>query len=757
MPSRSPLLARLAGDPLRAGDLYYQQGKLTQAAAMYRSAKRFDQAAKVYLEMGDRAAALALFLEGNDHLRAGEMMAQDGDHRAAVRHFELAKAWGLAAESSLQLKQPEKAARFFERAGAMARAAACYEKAGELDEALRVLEREARSVSGRIRITADESLKEQLRQLDATRATLLARAGRGAEAADLLLLQGSPARAAELLERAGDADRAVRAWLEAGKPDRALPLLSRATGIGPAIRADVLRQCLRFAEAAEAYAEAGRPAEAADAWEAAGDWARAAPLWESNGEMERAGELYARAEEWRAAARCYSAAGRLELAAEAYSQLHDEASAAVCYLEVGRYMKAARAFLAAGDKEAAGRALQQIAETSPDFERATLMLVPLLVEDGLAEGALHRLELLPQDPTTTGSGAVERQYWEARALEGMGRVAEAARAYQRTVALRRDHRDAGERLERLRALIDSGTLALSLQGDDSGRRPAVAATAVSAAPPGELRPGTVLADRYELLAEVGAGGMGRVYKARDRELGDVVAVKTLLSAAAWTAGDQDRLLREVQICRRITHPNVVRVYDIGRFAGGLFVTMEYLEGKTLDQEMRASGQLPLAQVRDLLQQLLSGLEEAHQLRIVHRDLKPSNVVVAGGRAKILDFGIARAEGGDTSLTMPGEVLGSPKYMSPEQIQGEELDGRSDLYALGILTYTMLAGQEPFTGRTPSAIALKQLHEAPPPIEGLRPDLPAAWHDLLDHLLAKSRDARFAGATQALAVVRTLPV
>jgi tetratricopeptide (TPR) repeat protein len=752
---QSPLLARLAGDPLRAGDLYYQQGKLKEAAAMYRRAGRFDQAAKVFLELGDREAALALFLEGGDRMRAGELLAADGDHRQAIEHFEAAKAWGRAAESALVLKQPERAARYFERAGVLARAAACYEKAGELDEALRVLERESRSVSGRYRVSADESLKEQQRQIDGTRASILARLGRAGEAADVLLLQGSPSRAAELLEKHGEPERAARAWIAAGKPERALPLLPQAPGIGPEERAQVYRQCLRFAEAAEAYEQAGQLAEAAESWEAAGDWARAAPLWESYGETERAAELYARAEIWRAAARCYSSAGRLELAAEAYERLHDEASAAACYMEVGRHLKAARAYLAGGDKEGAARALQQISEDSPDFARATLLLVPQLVEDGIYDGALHRLSLLPTDPTTTGSSSLERQYWEARALEGQGRLADAVRAYQRTVALRRDHRDAGERLERLRPMVDSGVIsrsgmfAVQVSDESTVRRPVMA--------PSELRPGLVLAGRYKLVAEVGAGGMGRVYKAEDQELGDVVAVKTLLSTAAWTAGEQERLLREVQICRRITHPNVVRVFDIGRFEGGLFVTMEFLEGKTLERVLREEGPLPLSRARDLLLQLLAGLQEAHGLRVVHRDLKPSNVVIASGRVKILDFGIARVEGADVGLTQAGEVLGSPKYMSPEQIQGEELDGRSDLYALGVLAFAMIAGREPFSGKTPSAIALKHLHEPPPDVTSLRPDLPPEWRAVIDRLLAKSRDSRFATAGDAADAVRALPV
>ncbi len=381
-----------------------------------------------------------------------------------------------------------------------------------------------------------------------------------------------------------------------------------------------------------------------------------------------------------------------------------------------------------------------------------MLLVPLLIEEGVFEGALHRLRLLRQDPTVTGSMAVERHYWEARALEGAGRIAEAAQAYQRALSVRRDHRDASGRLAALRDRAQRESELNATNAFDERFEPKVD----DSTPVPELRAGMVLAGRYRLLGEIGRGGMGRVYKAQDQELGDTVALKTLRTSA-YDSADQDRLLREVQICRRITHPNVVRFFDLGRFAGGLFVTMEYLEGRTLDQELRESGPLPLGRVRDLLAQLLAGLEEAHQLRIIHRDLKPSNVFLTAERAKLLDFGIARQEGPDTGLTQTGEVLGSPKYMSPEQIEGEELDGRSDLYALGVLSYVMISGREPFTGKTPSAIALAQLREPPPDILQLRPELPAEWLELVGRLLEKNRERRYAGAAEARAVVLALPV
>jgi tetratricopeptide (TPR) repeat protein len=754
MAPRSPWLARLAGDPLQAADLYYQQGKLEQAADMYRRAKRFEQAARVQLELGNRAAALEMYLEAGDHLRAGELLAADGDDKEAIPHFEAAKAFVKAAESSLALKLYEKAARYYERGGVNDRAAACFEKAGELEEAVRLLERESRSLSGKIRVGGDESMKEKLRQLDAQRAGLLAKMGRSSEAAELLLVQGSSARAAELLEKTGEVDRAVRSWVSAGKPERALPLLEKATGLPLEERARVYRQCLKFREAAELFAQAGLVGEAAEGFEAAGDSDRAAPFWEAAGEMERAADAYSRGGRWREAARCFSAAGKLELAAESFAHVPDEASAAACFLEAGRPLRAARSYLAAKDHDGAVNALQQIGDDHPDFERATMLLVPLLIEDGMFEGALHRLHLLEQDPTETGAVAVERHYWEARALEGEERFAEAAQAYQRAIAMRRDHRDATDRLAAVREKASAprqvdlnATGPVRLDGSTPGS---------GGTPLPELRPGMILAGRYRLLGELGRGGMGRVYKAEDRELGDTVAVKTLLSSTIASA-DQERLLREVQICRRITHPNVVRVYDIGRFAGGAFVTMEYLEGHTLDQELRTKGQLSLSLVRDVLAQVLAGLEEAHGLRIVHRDLKPSNVFLAGERAKILDFGIARQEDTDHGLTMTGEVLGSPKYMSPEQIEGEELDGRSDLYALGVLAYVMLAGREPFTGRTPSAIALAQLREPPPDIAQYRADLPAEWLAVLARLLAKKREGRFASAGETRDVVKALPV
>jgi serine/threonine protein kinase len=273
-----------------------------------------------------------------------------------------------------------------------------------------------------------------------------------------------------------------------------------------------------------------------------------------------------------------------------------------------------------------------------------------------------------------------------------------------------------------------------------------------------LVPGQLLADRYEILDLLGEGGMSRVYRARDlRFEGDEVAIKTVLTPAVGRSEDEERLLQEVRICRRISHPNVVRVHDLGHFPGGIFVIMELLDGPRLDQVIQEEAPLPIGRVKGLLQEIATALAEAHRMKVIHRDLKPGNVMIADGRVKVLDFGIARLnDGSSASLTRTGQVVGSPLYMAPEQIQGKPLDGSCDLYALGVIAYTLLTGREPFLGETTTAIVLKHLHEAPPDVHELRPELSQEWVDLLAKLLAKEPEKRYRSAEEVISALSALP-
>ncbi len=274
---------------------------------------------------------------------------------------------------------------------------------------------------------------------------------------------------------------------------------------------------------------------------------------------------------------------------------------------------------------------------------------------------------------------------------------------------------------------------------------------------GGLLQGQVLNNRYEIVGELGTGGMSKVYRARDLEFDDEVAIKTLITPSIGRSEDEERLLREVQICRKITHPNVVRVHDMGRFPGGIFIIMELLEGPGLDQVILEQAPLPLHIVRKLLGEIAAALAEAHRLKIIHRDLKPGNVILVDGRVKVLDFGIARMNDGSSAhLTRTGEVIGSPLFMAPEQIQGKSLTGACDLYALGVIAFTMLTGREPFISESSTEIVLQHIHNPPPDVRTLRPELSEPWSDLLERLLAKDPAERYASADEMIEAVARLP-
>lgn len=743
----SPLLARLARNYGRAGDLYYREGRVALAAQMYEKAGMKAEAARLYAESGDTAAAVRLLVEVGDRREAARLLEKGGQLREAIAQYEGAGALWEAAELASKARMPGVAARLYERTGAFEKAAAAFEQASEIGEAVRVLEREVKRFNELLRTrSGDGRTRTDLRKAELHRAELFAKLKQVDDAIEIFERHGANARVAELHEAAGRNDRAAIAYLQAGLAERALKLVAAST-LGCAERAKIYRANRLEREAAEAFEEAGLFGEAAECFEAAGLPARAASLWERAGELKRAADLYFREKRWADAERCFTIAGDLVAAVSAALAGGNLGRAAELQLETEQFLESGQNALAAGRDDLALEALQRIPATHLDFERATLLLVPILIEDGMHSVALARLEMLSESNDRTGPVRVERTYWEARALEAAGRHGEAARAYEQTVALNRAFRDATTRLKSIK------------ERGDTGERPVAGATVRFEQPaPTPLAVGATLAGRYDITREIGHGGMARVYEAFDRELKEPVAIKTLLVAHGSVALDEERLLREVQISRRITHPNVVRVYDLGRFPGGVFVTMELLRGRGLDAIIREHGALPLLQVRTWALAIASGLVAAHRLKVVHRDLKPANIFIeADGTPKVLDFGIARADDQDVGLTSTGEVMGSPMYMAPEQLCGEPIDGRTDLYALGVLLFAATTGHEPFQGKTASAIALKHLQETPQDPRELRGDLPDAWAELILRLLRKKPADRLEDASVAGEAIAALPV
>ncbi|MGH7517500.1 MAG: protein kinase domain-containing protein [Gemmatimonadales bacterium] len=256
---------------------------------------------------------------------------------------------------------------------------------------------------------------------------------------------------------------------------------------------------------------------------------------------------------------------------------------------------------------------------------------------------------------------------------------------------------------------------------------------------GRLVPGQLFAGRFEVLAPLGEGGMGVVYRARDRDLGDVVALKLVRSEAMQNDPNAlERFKDEVRLARRISHRNVARTHDFGEADGVYYVTMEFVAGTPLKELLKARGRLPVDATVSVGKQLCRALEAAHEQGIIHRDVKPQNIVVApDGLVKVMDFGIARAVERKKGMTQTGLVVGTPEYMAPEQLMGEPLDPRVDLFAAGVVLYECLTGRRPHDADTPMALVSKVLTEPVVPAHEVAPEVPVALSLLVARALAKS--------------------
>jgi serine/threonine-protein kinase len=239
---------------------------------------------------------------------------------------------------------------------------------------------------------------------------------------------------------------------------------------------------------------------------------------------------------------------------------------------------------------------------------------------------------------------------------------------------------------------------------------------------------SALAERYAIEREIGSGGMATVYLAKDQRHGRDVAVKVLKPELALAVGP-DRFLREIQITAGLEHPHILTLIDSGNADGFLYYVMPFIQGETLRDRMNTEGQLPMEDALRISREVADALDFAHERGVVHRDIKPDNILISGGHAAVMDFGIARAAdvsdaSGAQRMTETGLLLGTPAYMSPEQVAGDrELDGRSDIYSLACVLFEMLTGRPPFTGPTAQAVMTKRFVEPVPKIGKLRDQVP----------------------------------
>ena len=297
-------------------------------------------------------------------------------------------------------------------------------------------------------------------------------------------------------------------------------------------------------------------------------------------------------------------------------------------------------------------------------------------------------------------------------------------------------------------LRDKQALVEFLGGASAGdartvRMAAMTGTVASAVQAGGITPGQRFAVRYEVKEVLGVGGMGMVFKAVDSELGEVIAIKTLKQELlSEDANALERFKSEIRLARRISHRNVVRTHDLGEFSGVYFITMEYVEGTTLKELVKRRGRLPIPATLTVAKQLCRALEVAHEQGVIHRDIKPQNMVVEpDGVLKVMDFGIARLAKRQSGMTEQGMVVGTPEYMAPEQLMGQEIDARADIYAAGCVIYECLTGTPPLTAENQFTLVAKLLEETPATPISQNSEVPQVLSDLVMRTLSKKPEDR----------------
>jgi len=269
-------------------------------------------------------------------------------------------------------------------------------------------------------------------------------------------------------------------------------------------------------------------------------------------------------------------------------------------------------------------------------------------------------------------------------------------------------------------------------------------------PKEELTTGSTFAGRYQIIEELGKGGMGKVYKAQDTDLKEKVAIKLLRPEIAADKKTIERFKNELKFARKIRHQNVCQMYDLNKEEGSHYITMEYVDGKDLKSMIRMMGQLSSGKTIFIAKQVCEGMAEAHRLGVVHRDLKPQNIMVdEAGNARIMDFGIARSLK-TKGITAAGVMIGTPEYMSPEQVEGKEVDQRSDIYSLGVILYEMVTGRVPFEGDTPFTIGVKHKSEMPKDPKELNTQLPEDLNLVILRCLEKDKEKRYRSAGEVCA-------
>jgi len=658
-------------------------------AEIYISLEQPKEAAEWYEKAGDRRRAAAEWVKAGDTLKAADLLMSEGDYAAAAHIYTKEGEHFQAARAYLEANDFQAAGAAFTKAGKFAEAANVFIDYFKASELPT-----AQATTGEVKIAAAEACLAMLKN-EGVRAVIPAPSRR-----ELILALAERFTSAKRYETAAQLYRKAKDWSRAG----------------------------------ETYILAGKLEKAAECFHAAGKTKEAhqatAQFYENAGKWAEAGEAYGHAGDWNKAADCFTKAFDAQRAAE-------------CYEKAGEAYQAGLAHSRLGHFEEAIHHLQQVGETDENFDEARGLLGRCFYElrdyAPCAAALENHLMNKPID-----SANLEWFYTLALAYERLENLEKSRETLYKIRSINIDYRDVAERIENitLRITTGSGTPVASPAG-------AQTPDTLDAHVMGMVE--NLLGGRYRLERELGRGGMGTVYLAFDTQLDRPVALKFLGTLTDGSESYRERFVREAKAAARVSHPNVISIYDIGASQGKAYIAMEYVEGPNLHAFIREKGGLPPREAADIITQACAALDAIHKAGIVHRDIKPDNILIAkGDLVKLMDFGLAKA---DERITTVDVVMGTPSYMSPEQTRNSDVDARSDIYSLGLVLHEALTGKTVFAPG--QGVLKRQQQETPKPPSEIINGISKILDDIVMKCVEKKPEDRYQTAEELLADLRNL--
>ncbi len=725
----------------RAGEILMRVGQYEEAGDHFARASAPQQAADAYLKAECRPEAIHYFKEAGVNRQAARLYADDEHWRAAAAEYVKAGDHHLAGKYYEEARDARRAAKHYRQSGNLVDAARNLE---EIDEKERAAETYEDLLDHHLE--GDDELDSERAEEVAKRAASLWRdVGEQGRAASLYRRIDAKREAAEALVDTNRSAEAAELFMELGERKRAAEVLeaSGASARASETRAKMALEQDDYYTAAKLFADADKYEKAAHLFDKElADEERAAEAYEKAERWLRAAELYEHCDRQADAAHCAEQGGELVKAAELYRDVGDIDGEIRTRISQGDYFRAGRLLYEQRRQEDALETLKRINSRDPIYPRSLVLQGDIYRHQKRYEKAYSRYRAAVEQ-LETKQDHLSLYYKMARVCEAGEEFERALDHYDKILRLDESYEDVADRASRIREGLQAN------QQPDSLRSPSAEVgdprSVGAEVPPDETGEETGASLRYEFEEEIAKGGMGVVYRARDTFLNRIVAVKLLGEDLRDNETAVEYFLREARAAAALSHPNIVTIFDAGEQQGEYYIAMEYVEGKTLKNLIQDNGPLTESAIREIAIQSCRALKYAHAEGVLHRDIKSDNIMCRPDRTiKVMDFGLAKFLREYTKEHT--KQVGTPYYMSPEQIIGKDVDFRSDLYGLGCTLFECLTGRVPFTD---GELSYHHVHTEPPSPRDFNEDVSETMEDLVMTLLEKEPENRFQSAEDLL--------